>query len=83
MFIPATLKSELKKNYEAEIKKAEVKLRGVERSGRSLKSNLQKSDHLGPRSVQTSIGACFALQKVKEDAGSVTYKIDCAKCRDV
>ena len=44
VFVPATPQSKLKKAYEEEIRKAEMKVKVVERSGQTIKSLLQKSD---------------------------------------
>ena len=49
VFIPVTPKSTLKRMFEDAIRKTEVKMKVVERSGSTLRRKLQKSDPFGEK----------------------------------
>ena len=68
----------VEEKYEAKIKKADVKVRVVERWKRSLKNILQKSDPLKSKNSQTPISARCALQEIKK-----SVEIECAEYRHV
>ena len=87
VFIPATPKSELKKKYENEIKKTDLKIRVVEKSGRSLKSMLQKSDPF-KQDKCADVEGCVRCKSDGRGKGmcrrdNITYEMECDKCQYV
>ena len=78
IFVPCTPASDLKKRYQWQIQRSGLKIRVVERAGRSLKSQLQKSNPF--RKDDCGREACFICRSggkgncMKE---SVTYRIEC------
>ena len=78
LFIPMTPGGELKRMYEKEIKKSGLRIKVIERSGTTLKSQLQTSNPFKDKRcgrldcficTTTGIGNC--------NTESVTYKITC------
>ena len=85
VFIPATPQSKLKKAYEKEIEKTEIKVKVVERSGKTLKSMLQKSDpsdKLGCEDKERCM-VCGTGGKGACRRENVTYEIKCKECDNV
>ena len=85
MFIPPTPKSELKKAFETEIKKSQVKIKVVETSGNSLKNKLQRS-HPFPNKQCNDVENCMVC--AYSDKGgcrtnNVTYEIKCGLCDSI
>ena len=70
IFVPQTHNSELKKRYDRRIKETKLKIKVIEKPGRSLKSILQKSDPFKEKNCNKN--DCF----VCKTAG----KGDCSKC---
>ena len=77
IFLPYTPKSELKRIYDEEIKKREMKIRVVERSGVKIKDYLQKKDISGVKQCDKDCFVCSSSKKGDCMASSITYKIEC------
>ena len=77
MFIPTTPKSELKRRYDEEIKRRNMKIRVVEKSGMKLKDMLQKKDIGSGGQCDGDCFICTTSQKGDCMASGVTYKIQC------
>ena len=81
IFIPATPGSYLCKKYQKAVKASGLKIRIVERAGRSVKSLLQRSDPF--RVSSCSRGDCFVCTsdgKGNCRAKGVTYEVCCVPC---
>ena len=81
IFVPATPHSELQKMYRSEIINSGLKIRTVERAGKSMKSILQRSDPFTPKDCGKP--DCLVCQTGGEGpcrAPSVTYQIRCVVC---
>ena len=78
LFIPPTPASSLKAEIEKEIKKSNIKIKVVEKSGTSIKRSTQKSDPFGKAKCANE--KCWICQAEKGGncrAPGVTYKIGC------
>ena len=86
IFVPNTPKSELKKMYEEEVEKSQVKVKVVESAGKSIKSMLQKSDPSRTSDCQPpqkdECPVCLSGHRACRKEG-VTYQIDCDSCNEV
>ena len=83
IFVPSTPESVLQRRYQAEINRHGVKIRVVEKSGRSVKSMLQRSDPFKERTCGRDM--CFVCGTEKKglcDKNGVNYAIVCAGCED-
>ena len=79
LFIPSTPNGKLKHMYQAEIRKSGLRIKVVERTGRTLKSQLQTSN---PFKQQGGCGrpSCFICTTTKKgncNRESITYKVEC------
>ena len=81
IFVPATPHSKLRKRYEEEIKKTDLKIKVVETSGRTVKSIIQKSDPF-KRAGCNNIEGCMVCEGGKGQCRreGVTYEIKCSQC---
>ena len=82
LFVAMTKNSELKRRYETEIRQSGLRVKVVERAGRTLKSQLQRSNPFGDGNCGRE--DCFVCTTSKVgncNAESITYKIhgDCRK----
>ena len=77
MFVQATPKSELKQLYDVEIRKRNMKIKVVERSGMRLKDYLQKKDISGVKQCDDECFVCKTSQKGDCMSSSITYRIQC------
>ena len=84
IFIPATPKSKLKKLYEDAIRKSELPISVVERSGITLKNKLQKSDPLGKAKKCHNKEECMICMNGGKSCRKegITYEIECEECGD-
>lgn len=83
IFVPSTPRSELQQKYQREIDRHGLRIRAVERGGRTVKSSLQRSNPF--RSATCGRQSCFVCET--EGRGScekegVTYEIECASCKE-
>ena len=78
IFVPSTPKEKLKRMYQTEIRKSGLRIKVIERTGRTLKSQLQISN---PFKQEGCIRPnCFVWTTTKDgncNSESVTYKIKC------
>ena len=79
LFIPSTPNGKLKHMYQTEIRKSGLRIKVVERTGRTLKSQLQTSN---PFKQQGGCGrpSCFICTTTKKgncNRESITYKVEC------
>ena len=80
MFIPATPSGELKKMYQAEMRKSGFKIKVIEKAGSSLKRALQKSDPFRKKVCgRKDCLICTSGGKGNCDVEGITYNIKCAK----
>ena len=87
IFVPATPRSELKKRYEEVVKQSDIGIRIVERSGRTLKSLVQKSDPFDD-GICSDKERCMVCRNGSRKGGRcrqecIEYEIRCEKCGDV
>ena len=86
MFVPATPKSELKRQYERVIKECKVGIKVVECAGRSIKSIVQKTDPF-KRECCDDKEVCMVCKKEGSKGQcrrtNVVYKIECDLCDNV
>ena len=78
LFIPSTPKSKLKHMCEDAIKKSGIRIKVVERTGRTLKSQLQTSNPFregGCKRIDCFV--CTTSRRGKCQTESVTYRIEC------
>ena len=84
IFIPATPKSQLQKQYTKIINKHRLKIKVIEKAGTQIKNLVQKSDPFKPNKCQDT--NCFPCQSNSEDKTSkcrkdgIVYSIKCNKC---
>jgi hypothetical protein len=81
IFVPAPPSSDLQKMYQEAVKMSGLKIRVVERAGRSVKSYLQRSDPF--RMPGCSMGDCFVCTSEGKGncrAKGVTYEVCCVPC---
>ena len=79
LFVPSTPNGKLKRMYQTEISKSGLRIKVVEKTGRTLKSQLQASN---PFRQQEGCGrpSCFICSTTKKgncNTESITYKIEC------
>ena len=78
LFVPTTPAGKLKRMYEKEIQRSGIRIKVVERTGRTLKSQLQTSDPFKPEVCgRHDCYVCTTTGKGNCDAESVTYNIGC------
>ena len=85
IFIPATPRSELKKQLEEEVKKSKVKVKIVERAGKTLKNILQRSDPFKKKQCdkKETCMVCSSGRKGPCRRDGVTYEIRCEECKGI
>ena len=84
IFFPSTPNSVLQRCYQAEIDCQGIKIRIVEKAGRSVKSLLQRSDPFKERVCSRE--GCFVCTTEKKgscDKNGVNYAITCTNCENV
>ena len=78
LFVPTTPNGKLKKMYEDSIRRSGIRMRVVERTGRTLRSQLQKSDPFGePNCNRGDCLLCTTFGQGNCHTESITYKIEC------
>ena len=78
LFVPSTPKGKLKHMYENEIKKSGIRMKVVERTGRTLKSQLQTSNPFKTGGcTRADCFICTTSRKGNCQTESVTYQIEC------
>ena len=84
IFVPSTPSSVLQRRYQAEINRHDMKIRVVEKAGRSLKSLLQRSDPFKDKLCGRE--RCFVCDTEKKgscDKNGINYAITCVSCENV
>ena len=78
LFVPTTPAGKLKRMYEDEIRKTGIRIKVVERTGRTLKSQLQTSDPFRPEVCgRLDCFVCTTTGKGNYQTEGITYKIGC------
>ena len=78
MFIPTTPDGKLKRTYEEAIRRSGIRLRVIERTGRTLKSQLQTTNPFrNPNCGREDCFVCTTFGQGNCNAESITYKIEC------
>ena len=84
IFVPSTPNSVLQRRYQAEINRQGIKIRVVEKAGRSVKSILQRSDSFKKRRCgRESCFVCNTEGKGSCDKNGINYAITCVSCENV
>ena len=79
LFIPTTPDGKLKGMYEKAIRKSGIRMKVVERTGRTLKSQLQTSNPFKePNCGRNDCFVCTTYGQGNCNTESVTYRIDCS-----
>ena len=79
LFVPTTPDGELRKMYEREIRRSGIRMKVVEKTGRTLKSQLQTSNPF--RETNCGRRDCFVCTTFGQgncNTESITYRIDCS-----
>ena len=79
LFVPTTPDGKLKRSYERVIRESGIRMKIVERTGRTLKSQLQTSNPF--RDQGCGRGDCLVCTTFGQgncNTESVTYKVDCS-----
>ena len=83
IFVPATPNSELQKKYSNEVTKSGLKIRIVERAGKSIKSFLQRSDPFTDKNCnQEDCMLCKSGGRGSCRVNNVEYNIKCVGCKE-
>ena len=78
LFVPTTPDSKLKQMYERAIRESKMKVKVVERTGKTLKSQLQRSNPFKENQCgREDCFICTTTTKGNCNAESITYKIEC------
>ena len=78
VFVPSTPDGKLKRMYQTEIRKSGLRIKVVERTGRTLKSKLQSSNPFKEGGcMRPNCFICTTSNKGNCNTESVTYKIKC------
>ena len=78
LFVSSTPDGKLKRMYQTEIRKSGLRIKVVERTGRTLKSLLQTSNPFKQGSCgRPKCFICMTTQKGNCNTESITYKIEC------
>ena len=81
--MPATPQSALRHKYEEEIRKVGLNIKVVERSGVTIKNQLQRSNPFGGKRCQRDeCMVCRSEGKGKCSSIGVTYELVCQECKD-
>ena len=79
LFIPTTPNGRLKSMYEGVIRRSGIRMKVVERTGRTLKSQLQTSDPFKePGCGREDCLICTTFGQGNCNTESITYRIDCS-----
>ena len=79
LFVPTTPDGKLKRMYEKDIRKSGIRMKIVERTGRTLKSQLQTSNPFKePNCDRDDCLLCRTLGQGNCMMEGVTYKLECA-----
>ena len=83
MFVQSTPNSELKRRFQKEIDKSGLKIRVVEKAGRSIKQALQRSDPFKAATCDRE-GCLVCETEGKGSCGKdgINYEIDCVECEE-
>jgi hypothetical protein len=78
LFVPATPNGKLKHMYEEEIRRSGLRIKIVERTGRTIKSQLQTSDPYRPTECgRLDCFICATGGKGNCETENITYKLEC------
>ena len=78
LFVPVTPKSKLKKMYQREIKQSGIRIRVVEKCGRTLKSHLQRSNPFKRRNCgRQDCLVCTTTNSGNCETEGITYENTC------
>ena len=78
-FVPTTPGGKVKRSYEDNIRKSEIRVKVVERTGRTLNSQLQTSNPFKETSCgQEECLLCTTFGQGNSNTKGVTYRLDCA-----
>ena len=78
IFVPATPKSELKKQFEMKINENKIKIKVIEKSGTTLQNILQTADPMKKKTCnRIDCPVCNTGGKGRCDATEANYKIEC------
>ena len=79
LFIPTTPDGQLKKMYENVIRRSGIRMKVVERTGRTLKSQLQTSNPFREENCdREDCFVCTTFGRGNCNTESITYRIDCS-----
>ena len=79
LFVPTTPGGKLKRAYEEDIRRSGIRVKVVEKTGRTLKSQLQTSNPFKePTCGREDCLLCTTLGQGNCNTEGVTYKLDCA-----
>ena len=84
LFIPSTPEGKLKRMYEEIIRRSGIRIKVIEKTGRTLKSQLQTSDPFrDPDCGRADCLVCTTFGQGNCNTESITYRIDCGSenCR--
>jgi hypothetical protein len=81
IFVPATVRSELKKRCEKVVKDRGMKIRIVERGGVTLKGLLQQSDPFSDSVCDCLVCRTGGGGKCRKEG--IVYQLKCDKCQDI
>ena len=83
IFVPSTPDSVLQQRYQSEIDRRRLKIRVVEKAGRSIKSMLQRSDPFRAEKCGRQLClVCGTDGKGSCDKEGITYAITCVDCAE-
>ena len=78
LFVPTTPDGELKRMYEREIRRSGIRMKVVEKTGRTLKSQLQTSNPFRePNCGREDCFVCTTFGQGNCNTEGITYRIDC------
>ena len=78
IFVPSTPDGKLKRMYQTEIRKSGLRIKVIEKRGRTLKSQLQTSNPFRQEGcARPNCFVCTTTKKGNCNTESVTYKINC------
>ena len=81
--VPSSPGSVLQRRYQEEINRHDIKIRVVEKAGRSVKSMLQRSDPFKPRTCGRAL--CFICETERKGScnkNRANYVITCVGCEN-
>ena len=84
IFVPATPRSALQKSYQEVVRDSGIKIRVVERAGRTVKTFLQRSNPFRTQFCdKEDCFVCISGGKGDCRASGVTYEISCVQCKTI